>query len=334
MPKKIDFVVSWVDSNDANWQKRMNNQLKKMGKDQLMIGEERYHDFGFFKYWFRSIEKYAPWVNHVYVVTDQQKPSFFKENEKVSLVDHKAFIPSEYLPTYSSSVIELFLDKIPGIADNFVYFNDDMFLNAPVNQNVFFTDSGLPMDSAIPSVLQPISEFDCIPFNDALVLNQNFPKKEYFKKNKKKFLSYKYGFSNILKTILTIPFSNWSSFKIQHIPYALRKKDYKMLRKYAEEQIDKTANMHFRSDKDINIWLLLELRFVQGVFQPRSIKVGKYYDFDNIQALLRTIKNEQIPLVCINDDSKHLRLTDKIKISKEILRNLENKFPKKSRVEI
>lgn len=334
MAEKIDFVVSWVDSNDINWQKRMNVQLKEMGKDQLMIGEERYHDFGFFKYWFRAVEKFAPWVHHVYLVTDHQVPSFFKSSKKVTVVDHTEFIPEGYLPTFSSSVIELFLDRIPGLSEHFVYFNDDMILNAPVNSNTFFSNNGLPMDSAIPSVLQPASEFDYITFNDALVLNQNFPKNIFFRKNIDKFINYKYGLTNILKAMLTIPFTNWSSFKIQHIPYALRKTDYSMMRDYASEQIDRTAKMHFRSDKDINIWLLLELRFVQGDFSPRRTKIGKYYDFDNVGALIRTLRDGKVPLICINDDSRNKSLQEKVKISEKILEVLEVKFPQKASIEI
>lgn len=331
--RKIDFVVSWVNSNDVEWQRRMNSQLKKMGKTQLMVGEERYHDFGFFKYWFRSVEKFAPWVKHVFLVTDQQIPDFFHETDKVSVVDHKEFIPKEYLPTYSSSVIELFLDRIPGISEHFVYFNDDMLLNSKVKPTDFFAKSGLPKDAAIPSVLQPISEFDHLPFNDILVLNQIFKKSDVLKKYRRKFFSTKYGFNNLLKAILTLPFNNWSSFKIQHIPYSLRKQDYSLLYKFAEKEIERTAKMHFRSDKDINIWLLLELRFVNGLFEPRNVNIGGYYDFDGTEKLLKTISKGKKKLICINDDSKCKDLKTKISEAKKILTSLEEKFPQKSSVE-
>ncbi|MBM6585533.1 sugar phosphotransferase [Pediococcus acidilactici] len=334
MDTKIDFVVSWVNSNDIEWQTRMNNQLKKMGKKQLMIGEERYHDYGFFKYWFRSVEKYAPWVNHIFLVTDQQKPDFFKENDRVTVVDHSEFIPSEYLPTFSSSVIELFLNKIPGLSEKFVYFNDDMLLNNFVKPSDFFTAEGLPKDAAVPSVLQPIGEFDYIPFNDILVLNRYFPKRKYFKKQWKKFMSLKYGLSNLLKVLLTVPFKNWSSFKIQHIPYALRKEDYDLLHNYAEEEILNTAKIHFRSDKDINIWLLLEIRFVLGLFEPRAIKIGGFYDLDHSEEAIEVIEKGKTSLICINDDSKLSNLEDKIDIATSIIKALEEKFPYKSSVEI
>ncbi|KRN94731.1 stealth family protein [Pediococcus stilesii] len=332
--EKIDFVVTWVNSNDVEWQKKMNSQLELMGKEQLMTGEERYHDFGFFRYWFRAVEKYASWVNHIYLVTDSQIPSFFKGNKRVTIIDHKQFIPQEFLPTFSSSTIELFLDKIPGIEEKFVYFNDDMLLNNFVTPKTFFSESGLPKDSAIPSVLQPVSDFDAIPFNNSLVINRNFSKGKVLKEHFSKFFCLKYGVSNILKAVLTVPFSNWSTFKIQHIPYSLRKDDYRILRKYAQKEITNTAKMHFRSEMDINIWLLLELRFMQGEFSPRKKSIGGYYDFDNVEALIQSVKKGKESLICINDDSQSKSLRDKVKISKDIINVLEDKFPTKSMSEI
>lgn len=330
---KIDIVVSWVNSNDQKWQAKMNHQLQLMGKEQLMIDEERYYEFGFFKYWFRSIEKFASWINHVYVLTDDQRPDFFQETNKVTVVDHTEIIPKKYLPTFSSSVIELFLDKIPGISEHFIYFNDDMFLNAPVLPDDFFDKNGVPKDCAISSVLQPVSNFEHLPFNDIQIINRNFPKKIVIKKYWKKFFSLKYGGANIFKSILTLPFSNWSAFKIQHVAYSLRKADYQMLRKYAKSEIETTAKMHFRSNNDINIWLLLELRYVTGEFSPKSVKDGAYYNFDGTNSLLACLRKGKTKQVCINDVSKSKTLAEKIIEANQIKKVLESKFPEKSSVE-
>ncbi|UTC09258.1 hypothetical protein A4W78_06860 [Latilactobacillus curvatus] len=330
---KIDIVVSWVNSNDQKWQAKMNHQLQLMGKEQLMIGEERYYEFGFFKYWFRSIEKFASWINHVYVLTDDQRPEFFKETDKVTVVDHTEIIPKEYLPTFNSNVIELFLDKIPGINEHFIYFNDDVFLNAPVLPADFFDINGLPKDCAIPSVLQPVGNFDHLPFNDIQIINHYFPKKIVMKKYGKKFFSVKYGIANIFKSILTLPFSNWSTFKIQHIAHSLRKEDYQLLRKYAKNEIETTAKMHFRSNSDISIWLILELRYMTGKFSPRSVKDGAYYNFDGIDSLIGCLKKGKIKQVCINDVSESKTLAEKIIDADRIKKMLESKFPEKSMVE-
>ncbi|MDV2912142.1 Stealth CR1 domain-containing protein [Pediococcus acidilactici] len=333
MREKIDFVVTWVDSNDINWQKKMNGHLKKMGKKQLMVGEERYHDFGFFKYWFRAVEKYAPWVNHVYVLTDQQVPYFFTQSEKVTIVDHSEFIPKEYLPTFNSNSIEMFLDKIPELSEHFVYFNDDMLLNAPVTPSDFFDEHGVPLDMAVPSVLQPVGDFDHIPFNNMIVINREFPKNRMNFKQLLSFFSYKYGLTNLVKAAMTIPFTNWSTFKIQHVAYSLRKKDFLLLKKYANSEFRETAQASFRSSNDISIWLLLEIRFMLGEFVPRTAKLGKYHDFDTTEELIKDLNREQYKILCINDDSENKKMDIKISESKRILAILEKKFPKKSSVE-
>lgn len=330
MSFQIDFVVSWVDSHDRDWLERKNAQLIKMGRTPLMADEERYYEFGFFKYWFRALEKYAPWVNHVYLVTDHQTPSFFQESKKVTLVNHEQFIPSRYLPTFSSSVIELYLDRIPNISEHFVYFNDDMFLNASVSPDDFFTSDGMPKDMAVPSVLQPVSEFEHLPFNNSLVLNRSFSKRDIVRKYFGKFFSPKYGIANLIKSLMTLPFSNWSTFKIQHIPYSLRRADYELLRKYASDEIDRTSNMHFRSDYDINIWLLQEIRFMRGEFVPRSARDGLYLNFDNQKEILSSINTSNVKMLCINDASDSLKLENKIQISDKIIDAFEHKYPQLS----
>lgn len=63
---KIDFVVMWVDGNDPEWQK----EKQKFSVDDNADGSiYRYRDFGLLKYWFRGVEKFAPWVNNVYFVS-------------------------------------------------------------------------------------------------------------------------------------------------------------------------------------------------------------------------------------------------------------------------
>lgn len=329
---KIDFVVSWVDSSDSDWKSKMLSFLDDTDRAKVMAGSERYTDYDIFKYWFRAVENYAPWVNKVYLITADQKPEFFSETEKFKLVSHREFIPSEYLPTFSSSVIELYLNKISGIADHFVYFNDDMFINNPVTPSDFFTDEGLPLDMAISSTLQPISKFDYLPFNDVLVINQFFRKKDVLKKHFGKFFTLKYGIKNLVKSALTLPFENWSSFKNSHLPYSLRKKDYDLLEKYAEEEIKRTSRQKFRSSDDINIWLLQNLRFVTGNFAPRSYKDGMYFDFSSFESAIKELTNQRTKFLVINDDG----LDDeekKLKLMEELKKKMAIKFNVPSSVE-
>ena len=63
----IDFVVTWLDSSDPLWQA----EFAKYKKEETGHMESaRFRNLEIFKYWFRAVEQYAPWVNKVYLVTN------------------------------------------------------------------------------------------------------------------------------------------------------------------------------------------------------------------------------------------------------------------------
>src|SRR5699024_2272679 len=66
---------------------------------------------------------------------------------KLNIVKHEDFIPEEYLPTFSARPIELNLHRIEGLAEQFVYFNDDMFMLDFLKKDDFFFN-GMPCDVA------------------------------------------------------------------------------------------------------------------------------------------------------------------------------------------
>jgi len=83
MVEKIDFVVAWVDGNDPVWQEKKSSYDGSVNTSkQSMNSVKAYREWGTFKYWFRGVEKFAPWVNKVYLVTDQQKPSWLDINSE------------------------------------------------------------------------------------------------------------------------------------------------------------------------------------------------------------------------------------------------------------
>jgi len=60
----IDFVVTWVDSSDPEWQKKFAS-YRDMLKNSSEIGEIRYKEHNTLRYWFRGVEKFAPWVRKI-----------------------------------------------------------------------------------------------------------------------------------------------------------------------------------------------------------------------------------------------------------------------------
>lgn len=203
---KIDFVVPWVDGSDKDW---IRDRLQLEGKN-TEIEDSDYRDWDIFKYWFRAVEMYAPWVNNVYLITYGHLPDFLNvDHPKLKIINHTDYIPKEYLPTFSSHAIELNMHRIEGLSEHFVYFNDDMFLNQPVTPEDFFKD-GLPCDTAVINPIVP-ARYDTISnimINDIGVINQNFGKRQVIKKNPGKWYNYRNGVLNVLNLI----FTPWSRF--------------------------------------------------------------------------------------------------------------------------
>ncbi|MCL2629383.1 MAG: Stealth CR1 domain-containing protein [Alphaproteobacteria bacterium] len=141
---KIDLVYMWVDGSDKKWQAKRNAALvgKNLG---TTVSANRWRDNDELKYSLRSAEKFAPWINHIYIVTDNQRPKWLKDNKKITIVDHKKIIDKKFLPLFNSSAIEYNVHKIPGLSEHFLFANDDMFFGRLVKPNFFFDPSGDPI---------------------------------------------------------------------------------------------------------------------------------------------------------------------------------------------
>jgi hypothetical protein len=135
----IDAVYTWVDKTDESFKEEFRRfQPSAASSDpSLFEGNDE------LRYSLRSLEAYAPWINHVYIVTNGQRPSWLADSSKVTIVQHADILDRQYLPTYNSHVIESALHNIPGLAEHYVYFNDDMFLVNLARPTDFFTGSGL-----------------------------------------------------------------------------------------------------------------------------------------------------------------------------------------------
>src|SRR5690554_4129292 len=100
---KIDFVITWVDGSDPIWQK----EKQQYFPDDITDGQ-RFRDWDNLKYWFRAVEKFAPWVNKIHFITWGHTPKFLNlDHPKLNIVNHKDYLKPEYLPTYNSNAIEL-----------------------------------------------------------------------------------------------------------------------------------------------------------------------------------------------------------------------------------
>ncbi|XP_028139894.2 N-acetylglucosamine-1-phosphotransferase subunits alpha/beta [Diabrotica virgifera virgifera] len=141
--ENIDVVYTWVNGSDPEFLRNLNGYLKDHRNITCDASKQRFDDKYELKFSLRSLEKYAPWINHVYIVTNGQIPYWLNlDYEKVTIVTHEdIFKDVSNLPTFSSPAIECNLHRIPGLSKKFIYFNDDIFLGSPLYLDDFYTGS-------------------------------------------------------------------------------------------------------------------------------------------------------------------------------------------------
>ena len=144
----IDVVVTWVDGSDPAHQAKRRAALTGRPAPDA-VSETRFADRGEIATCLRSILRFAPFVRRIHVLTDAQRPAVLDrlDPERVVLVDHReAFAGYEAaLPLFSGRGIETMLWRIPGLAERFVYLNDDMFLTRPAAPGDWFDHAGRPV---------------------------------------------------------------------------------------------------------------------------------------------------------------------------------------------
>lgn len=146
--EKIDLVYLWVDGNDPEWQMKKQRVLIERGEnpDPQALSKGRFVDNEELKYSLRSVELYAPWVNRIFIVTDDQIPAWLNtEHPKIQMVSHRDILPAEYLPTFNSHALEISLTNIEGLSERFLLANDDTFFAQPTTPDFFYTPQGLPI---------------------------------------------------------------------------------------------------------------------------------------------------------------------------------------------
>lgn len=298
--EKIDFVIIWVDGSDSKWKEEKAKYEPKKDTDSRDI---RYRDWENLKYLFRGIEKFTPWVNKVHFVTCGHLPNWLNVKcEKLNVVKHSDYIPEEYLPTFSSHPIELNLHRIKNLSEHFVYFNDDMFILDNMKKEDFFR-KGLPCESAILNPVSPAGNdiVENVFFNNTLIINKNFNKKDSLKSNLTKWFNLKYGIE-LYRTIACMGWSNFLGFRYTHLPASFLKSTFVDLWDKEFEILNNTSKHKFRSKDDVSQYLFKDWQIASGNFYPRKYKIGKFFEISNDVALVcSTIEKQKYKMICIND---------------------------------
>lgn len=326
----IDFVVPWLDSTDPEWQKSLKKHKSNSGIYEDAT-DKRYRDWGLFKYWFRGVEKYAPWVNKVHLITCGHYPEWLDlDHPKLNFVRHEDYIPKDFLPVFSANPIEVNLHRIESLSEHFVYFNDDIFIKAPLDKSWFFKN-GIPCDSGIMSALSG-SGFTRMVMNSNVVANKHAVKRDVLKQAPLKWFNLKYR-KPLLLNILLLPWREFTGFHDFHLANAYLKSTFIEVWEKEEELLLSTSARKFRHDLDLNQAVFRNWQLIHNNFHPTNKRLlGDYYHIGKtpFDEVLKSLNSHTKPLICLNDHDPD----DLDFVIKTLKDNFESIFPNKSSFEV
>ena len=334
----IDFVIPWVDGNDLAWQDEKNAYAETSldVSTEMDAREERYRDWDNLQYWFRGVEKFAPWVRKIHFVTWGHLPTWLNtKNPKLHIVRHKDYIPKQFLPTFNSHTIEWNLHRIEGLSENFVYFNDDIFLIGKLEPSDFFRkDKPVDMLALQPDVANVHDQvMPYIYLNNAMFLAKYFDKRENMKKQPKAYFHIGYPLQYFVYNMMEMAFPKFTGFYTVHGPSPLKKKTYEKLWKLEPELLTDVCSHKFRQKSDVNQYVIREYQKLSGNFVPKNIqKINGYYEIStNNETFFRSMLGSKKRIICLNDANCSV---DFEKVKGEIKRMFEEVFPEKSSFEL
>lgn len=328
----IDIIIPWVDGNDPEWQQVFAKYSGKTdAKDDNSIC--KYRDWDNLQYLFRGIEKFAPWVRTVHFVTCGQKPKWLNISApKLHFVSHKDFIPCEWLPTFSVRPIELNIHRIEGLAERFIYFNDDFFLLRPVGIDRFFRNE-LPCDIASFEAIQPETPREHVILNNVSVINKHFNKKEVLHDYRWKWFRCD-NLSALYRNLALTPWTFFTGFKSTHLPQPFLKSTYQKVWESEEKLLKETSSHRFRDITDVNQSLFRYWQMVSGNFSPKNVikdtRIALIND-KNASNVAETIANQAVDILVMNDSNNISKFEN---TKKSINKAFQAILPEKSSFEI
>ena len=325
----IDVVVMWVDGNDPAWQKVYKEC--RFGDAETDFNM-RYRDWGIFKYWFRGIDKFMPWVRKVHFVTWGHLPEWLDTtNPKLHVVRHEDYIPAEFLPTFNSTVLEKFFHRIEGLAEHFVYFNDDAFVIKSMKREDFFKE-GKVVDILS---FEPICAYSYVywgyeKLNESTILARHFNKKEGMKKHFWHYFSFKYPLKYKLYNASEFFYPHFTSILSAHNPSPMLKSTYEELWECEREALELSAKNKFRGYNDTSQVIFKSWTMLKGKLIPKNVYKSSYYCSltNNNEKTYNIIRKQKYQNICINDGENEDTIEYE-KVRDELISAFESILPDK-----
>lgn len=293
-----DFVVAYVDGEDPEWQDGYNEASFKHNRVPD-CNSARFRSWGTLKYLMRGVAKCMPWIRTVHLVVE--RPSQVPEwiSDEVHVVYHKDIIPARYLPTYNSTCIEMFLYRIPGLAERFIYANDDMFPVNPLKESDFY--------KADKPRLKVISKL--------------------FSPTKGMYAHQLHAGEAMVRDMLGLPENNTTQTRTGHNLNPMLKSTWEKLWEAKSKDIQASLSA-FRQKKNVNQELCSYWHILSGNYEE-SRRTHQYIEMAQEDAVIDLIEHTPVQLICINDKGA---LCYKL-MKKRMARAFEKRFPDKCKYE-
>lgn len=328
----IDFVVTWVDGNDSQWEKEKNKYMKKENEDGN--GKCRYQSWDYFMYWFRAVEKYAPWVRNVYLVTCGHLPKWINiESPKLKIVKHTDFMPQEFLPTFNCNTIELNLFRIPGLSENFVYFNDDVLLCRPLEKSDFFVE-GKPRHTAV--AVPHINRDNEMPyhlfFNTYGVINKYNDIQKCIEQYPEKWFSHVYK-ATIKHNMFAWEYAGLPGMFFSHMATPFCKSTMQKTWNKYRNICENTCLHKFRNINQITHQIFSIEDILNGNFYPIKEEWGDCIALENTVEIRNAYKYRKKKMICLFDRDDFTEEEIKL-INQETMAVFQEFMPQKSLFEL
>lgn len=295
----MDYVLPYVDNRDPVWRSQYEARFGSLNMD-----ESRFRCFDTLKYAFRGVSVNMPFIDRIVLIvsTESQVPAWVNR-DKMRIVEHKDFIPAEYLPTFSSSAIESFLWRLDGLSERFVYGNDDFFALKPLTEGDFW-DGELPR----------------LTFNES-----DYHFRNSFRRNCRN------GMDMVADALGVERTDPWILLKPQHCMKGIRCDHMRLIGRLCCDKISATITP-MRHPWNVTGYIYNYVAYYKGEFSPLEAT----FEYKRINSSYRDIRGlieaPDIDMLCINDAGELPAecYDDAVKV---LSRSFEKVLPKRGKFE-
>lgn len=292
----MDAVITYVNGLDPVWQASYEARIGKK------ILDKRFRDWGTLRYLLRGIDTYMKYVDKVFLIVSgrTQVPEWVDERN-LRVVLHEDILPSAYLPLFNCNPLEMYLHRIEGLSEEFIYFNDDFFPLAESSADDFFRKG--------KAVMSPSRHLLHLDMYKKICWNSD----------------------RLARKAAGAP-AGLMFLRPQHICAPMLRSSSEKLFQMCRKEIDQTAARPLRTEKDLNQYLYTDYMFLTGQTVPGRLS-NRHFSLAaaSIDKICAFVENPDRQFACIND--VHLSQEKFEAFRQKLLASFEKRLPVRSRFE-